>query len=78
MENGESEMKVKCDRRIGPSGTQICGKEALPGYDYCMWHWYPGIEKRVIALERGLEGLLRRLEASTSPDDEAGWFGRPE
>jgi hypothetical protein len=33
---------------------------------------------RIIALERGLEGVLRRLEASSSPDDEAGWFGRPE
>lgn len=36
------------------------------------------LEGRIIALERGLEALLRRLEASTSPDDEAGWYGRPE
>jgi len=36
------------------------------------------LEARIIALERGLEGVLRRLEASSSPDDQAGWFGRPE
>ena len=35
-------------------------------------------EKRVIALERGLEGVLRRLEASGQVDDEVGWYGRPE
>ena len=35
-------------------------------------------EERIIALERGLEGVLRRLETSTSPEDQAGWFGRPE
>jgi len=36
------------------------------------------LEARIIALERGLEGVLRRLEASTSPDDQAGWYGGPE
>jgi len=35
-------------------------------------------EKRVIALERGLEAVLRRLEESGQPDDEPGWYGRPE
>jgi len=35
-------------------------------------------EERIIALERGLEGLLRHLEESSGPNDEAGWFGRPE
>ena len=33
---------------------------------------------RVIALERGLEAVLRRMEASSSPDDEPGWFGVDE
>jgi len=42
------------------------------------WGELKDLETRVIALERGLEGVLRRLETSTSPDDEAGWFGRPE
>jgi len=42
------------------------------------WGELKDLELRVIALERGLEGVLRRLETSTSPDDEAGWFGRPE
>ena len=36
------------------------------------------LEWRIIALERGLEAVLRRHEASTSPDDEPGWFGVPE
>ena len=36
------------------------------------------LEERIIALERGLEGVLRRLEESGQPEDEAGWFGRPE
>ena len=36
------------------------------------------LERRVIALERGLEAVLRRLEESQGPDDEAGWYGRPE
>ena len=35
-------------------------------------------ELRIIALERGLEAVLRRLEESSGPEDEAGWFGRPE
>lgn len=35
-------------------------------------------ELRIIALERGLEGVLRRLEESSGPDDEAGWYGRSE
>lgn len=35
-------------------------------------------EERIIALERGLEAVLRRLEESGQPEDEAGWFGRPE
>ncbi len=35
-------------------------------------------EERIIALERGLEAVLRRMEASTSPDDEPGWFGVDE
>ena len=37
-----------------------------------------GLEDRVIALERGLEGVLRRMEESGQPDDQAGWYGRPE
>jgi hypothetical protein len=36
------------------------------------------LEERIIALERGLEGVLRRLEESGQAQDEAGWFGRPE
>jgi len=36
------------------------------------------LDERIIALERGLEGVLRRLEESGQGDDEAGWFGRPE
>jgi hypothetical protein len=35
-------------------------------------------EERIIALERGLEAVLRRLEASGQADDEPGWYGRPE
>jgi len=37
-----------------------------------------GLEERIVALERGLEAVLRRMEASTSPDDEPGWFGVTE
>ena len=36
------------------------------------------LETRVIALERGLEWVLRRMEASGQADDEPGWYGRPE
>ena len=36
------------------------------------------LEVRLINLERGLEAVLRRMEASTSPDDEPGWFGVTE
>jgi len=36
------------------------------------------LEERIIALERALEAVLRRMEASTSPDDEPGWFGVDE
>jgi len=36
------------------------------------------LEWRIIALERGLEGVLRRLEESGQPDDAPGWYGRPE
>jgi len=36
------------------------------------------LEVRLINLERGLEAVLRRMEASTSPDDEPGWFGVDE
>ena len=42
------------------------------------WAELKDLEERVIALERGLEGVLRRLEESSGPEDEAGWFGRPE
>ena len=35
-------------------------------------------EKRIIALERGLEAVLRKMEASGQADDEPGWYGRPE
>lgn len=35
-------------------------------------------EGRIIALERGLEGVLNKMEASGQADDEAGWYGRPE
>ncbi len=39
-------------------------------------------DKRIIALERGLEAVLRKLEASDSPGapgmDEPGWFGVTE
>jgi hypothetical protein len=36
------------------------------------------MENRLIALERGLEAVLRRMEASGQADDEPGWYGRPE
>ena len=36
------------------------------------------LEARIIALERGLEGVLRRLEESGQADDAPGWYGRPE
>jgi len=36
------------------------------------------LERRVIALERGLEAVLRKMEASGQADDEPGWYGRPE
>lgn len=42
------------------------------------WFQTQALEKRVIALERGLEAVLRRMEESSGPDDEAGWYGRPE
>ena len=42
------------------------------------WAELMDLEARVIALERGLEAVLRRLEESGQPEDEAGWFGRPE
>ncbi len=39
-------------------------------------------EERLIALERGLEAILSKIEASASPGapgtDEPGWFGVPE
>ena len=35
-------------------------------------------EERIIALERGLEAVLRRMEGSGQADDEPGWYGRPE
>ena len=33
---------------------------------------------RIIALERGLEAVLSKMEASGQADDEPGWYGRPE
>lgn len=42
------------------------------------WGELKDLELRVIALERGLEAVIRRLEASGQAKDEAGWFGRPE
>ena len=36
------------------------------------------LEQRIIALERGFEWVLRRMEASGQADDEPGWYGRPE
>jgi len=36
------------------------------------------MENRLITLERGLEAVLRRMEASGQADDEPGWYGRPE
>ena len=36
------------------------------------------MEERIIALERGLEAVLRKMEASGQDDDEPGWYGRPE
>ena len=67
MKNGESdesEMKVKIEEleTIAEGLYRINGE----------------LETRVIALERGLEGVLRRLEESGQAKDEAGWFGRPE
>ena len=32
-------------------------------------------EERIIALERGLEAVLRKMEASGQADDEPGWYG---
>lgn len=42
------------------------------------WGELKDLEMRVIAVERALEAILRRLEASGQTKDEAGWFGRPE
>jgi hypothetical protein len=36
------------------------------------------LDERIIDLERGLEAVLRRMEASGQADDEPGWYGRPE
>jgi hypothetical protein len=36
------------------------------------------LEHRLIALERGLEAVLSKMEASGQADDEPGWYGRPE
>ena len=36
------------------------------------------MEERIIALERGLEAVLSKMEASGQADDEPGWYGRPE
>ena len=36
------------------------------------------MEERIIALERGLEAVLRKMQASGQADDEPGWYGRPE
>ena len=62
--SGENEVKVKRLRMM--THQEECANRA---------HL---LEVRLINLERGLEAVLRRLQASTSPDDEAGWFGRPE
>jgi len=42
------------------------------------WAELKDLERRMIALERGLEAVLRRMEASGQVDDEPGWYGRPE
>jgi hypothetical protein len=36
------------------------------------------LDERIIALERGLEAVLRKMEDSGQADDEPGWYGRPE
>lgn len=36
------------------------------------------LDERIIDLERALEAVLRRMEASGQADDEPGWYGRPE
>jgi len=63
-----------------------CRDESEEYVDVASWKVLRGVdqnrvsdlEERIIALERGLEGVLRRLEASGQAEDEAGWFGRPE
>ena len=36
------------------------------------------LDERIIDLERGLEAVLRKMEASGQADDDPGWYGRPE
>ena len=64
MKMSESEVKVNIERL----------NAMIP-----QWLSTLGVmEGRIIALERGLEALLRKMEASGQADDEPGWYGRPE
>ena len=63
-ESDEKEVKVKSLRMM--THQEECANRA---------HL---LEVRLINLERGLEGVLRRLEESSGPEDQAGWFGRHE
>lgn len=67
MKNGESDE----------SEMKVVEKELKLWIKQLKYALY-ALEQRTIALERGLEAVLRRLEESGQPEDEAGWFGRPE
>jgi hypothetical protein len=64
----ESEMKVIVDMM----------DDRIDGFQEATDRWFTNLEGRIVALERGLEAVLRRMEASTSEDDEPGWFGVTE
>ena len=71
----ESEMKVNINELGRITNMQTDKIEELGGITEDM---YNALDARLIALERGLEAVLRRMEASTSEDDEPGWFGVTE
>lgn len=65
----ESEMKVIVDMM----------DDRIDGFQEATDRWFTNLEGRIVALERGLEAVLRRMEASTNPEvDEPGWYGVTE
>ena len=71
MKNGESDENESESEIMGTleDAKRVIANNAV---------WCLGLEDRIIALERGIEAVLRRLEESGQAEDEAGWFGRPE